>query len=47
MLACVVGFATVWRRFYAEAWMLGRIQFAVSTLHMIAVHPWIGWGLGF
>ena len=46
VLACVVGFATVWRRFYAEAWMLGRIQFAVSTLHMIAVHPWIGWGLG-
>jgi hypothetical protein len=46
VLACVVGFATVWRRFYAEAWMLGRIQFAISTLHMIAVHPWIGWGLG-
>ena len=46
VLLAVVGFATVWQRFYAESWMLGRVQFAISTLHMIPVHPWIGWGLG-
>jgi hypothetical protein len=46
VLASIVGFETVSERFYAEALSLGRLQFAISTLHMIAVHPWIGWGLG-
>jgi hypothetical protein len=46
VLACIVGFETALRRFYSESWMLGRLQWATSTLHMIAVHPWIGWGLG-
>ena len=42
----IVGFETASERFYSEALTLGRLQFAISTLHMIAVHPWIGWGLG-
>lgn len=42
----IVGFATASERFYSEALTLGRLQFAASTLHMIAVHPLIGWGLG-
>jgi hypothetical protein len=46
VLASVVGFEAALQRFYSEAWMLGRLQWAISTLHMIAVHPWIGWGLG-
>jgi len=46
VLTLIVGFATASERFYSEALTLGRLQFAVSTLHMIAVHPWIGWGLG-
>ena len=40
------GFGTISERFYSEALTAGRLQFAISTLHMIAVHPWIGWGLG-
>jgi hypothetical protein len=46
VLTLIVGFATASERFYAEALTLGRIQFAVSTMHMIAVHPFTGWGLG-
>ncbi len=46
ILTLIVGFETVSERFYSEAMTLGRLQFAISTLHMIAVHPWIGWGLG-
>jgi O-antigen ligase len=46
VLTLVVGFATASERFYSEALTLGRVQFAVSTLHMIDAHPWIGWGLG-
>jgi O-antigen ligase len=46
LLTLIVGFATASERFYSEALTLGRLQFAVSTLHMIAAHPWIGWGLG-
>jgi O-antigen ligase len=46
VLTLIVGFATASERFYSEALSLGRLQFAVSTLHMIAAHPWIGWGLG-
>ena len=46
VLTFIVGFETVSERFYSEAMTLGRLQFAISTLHMIAVHPWIGWGLG-
>jgi O-antigen ligase len=46
VLTLIVGFATASERFYSEALALGRIQFAASTLHMIAARPWIGWGLG-
>jgi O-Antigen ligase len=46
VLVSIVGFETISERFYSEALTLGRLQFAISTLHMIAVHPWIGWGLG-
>ncbi len=45
-LTLIVGFGTISKRFYSEAFTLGRLQFDISTLHMIAVHPWIGWGLG-
>src|ERR1700677_3881967 len=46
ILTLIVGFETVSERFYSEALTVGRLQFAVSTLHMIAARPWIGWGLG-
>jgi O-antigen ligase len=46
ILILIVGFETVSERFYSEALTLGRIQFAKSTLHMIAERPWTGWGLG-
>ena len=45
-LASIVGFEVPLKRFYSEAWMLGRLQWAISTLHMIAARPWAGWGLG-
>jgi O-Antigen ligase len=46
ILTLIVGFATASERFYSEALTLGRLQFAISTVHMIAARPWIGWGLG-
>jgi O-antigen ligase len=46
VLTLIVGFATTSARFSSEALTSGRIQFAVSTLHMIAAHPLVGWGLG-
>ena len=45
-LMLIVGFGTVWERFRAETLTQGRAQYAMSTLHMIALHPWIGFGLG-
>jgi hypothetical protein len=46
VLTLIVGFETASARFSSEPLTAGRIQFAVSTLHMISAHPWIGWGLG-
>jgi hypothetical protein len=46
VLTLIVGYATTSERFHSEALTLGRLQFAISSLHMIAVRPWIGWGLG-
>jgi hypothetical protein len=46
VLILIVGFATASERFYSEALTLGRVQFAISSLHMVAARPWIGWGLG-
>ncbi len=46
VLTLIVGFETASARFSSEPLTAGRVQFVVSTLHMIAVHPWVGWGLG-
>jgi hypothetical protein len=46
ILTLIVGFETASARFYSEALAAGRIQFALSSVHMIAAHPWVGWGLG-
>ncbi len=46
ILTLIAGFATASERFYTETFTAGRLQFAISTLHMIAAHPWLGWGLG-
>jgi O-Antigen ligase len=46
LLILIVGFETTSERFSSGALTAGRLQFAISTLHMIAVHPIIGWGLG-
>jgi len=45
-MTLIVGVNTLSERFLAEAMTLGRLQFAISTLHMIGVHPILGWGLG-
>jgi hypothetical protein len=46
LLTLIVGFETASARFSSGALTAGRLQFAISTLHMIAVHPLTGWGLG-
>jgi hypothetical protein len=46
LLTLIVGFETASARFSSGALTAGRLQFALSTLHMIAARPWIGWGLG-
>jgi|HubBroStandDraft_1064217.scaffolds.fasta_scaffold73390_2 hypothetical protein len=46
VLTLIVGFETASARFSSGALTAGRLQFALSTLHMIAARPWIGWGLG-
>jgi O-antigen ligase len=46
LFTLIVGFETTSTRFSSEALTAGRVQFAISTLHMIAARPWIGWGLG-
>jgi O-antigen ligase len=45
-LVLIVGYETTSERFATGALTAGRLQFAISTLHMIAVHPLTGWGLG-
>jgi len=46
ILTLIVGFETTSARFSSEALTAGRVQFAISTLHMIAERPLSGWGLG-
>jgi O-Antigen ligase len=46
ILTLIVGFETTSERFSSDPLIAGRLQFAVSTVHMIAAHPWVGWGLG-
>ena len=42
----VVGWESVWSRFWTPDPLAVRREFAVSTLHMAAAHPWLGTGLG-
>jgi len=44
--AVVVGPEAVWTRFWAPDPYSMRREFAISSLHMIAAHPWFGSGLG-
>jgi len=45
-VTAVVGWQHVWDRFLQPDLMVGRREFAVSSLRMIAAHPWFGVGLG-
>ena len=42
----VVGWQSVWQRFWEPDPFGTRREFAVSSLHMISDHPWFGVGLG-
>lgn len=42
----VVGWESVWSRFWAPDPLVVRRELAVSTLRMVASHPWFGTGLG-
>ena len=46
VFTAVVGWESVWSRFWAPDPLAVRRELAVSTLHMAAAHPWIGSGLG-
>lgn len=42
----IVGWGAMSERLAEADPMAGRREFAISSLHMIAAHPWIGFGLG-
>jgi O-antigen ligase len=42
----VVGWESVWNRFWEPDPMQMRRQLDISSLHMTAAHPWFGVGLG-
>ena len=46
VFTAVVGWDSVWSRFWAPDPLVVRRELAVSTLHMAASHPWFGNGLG-
>ena len=46
LFTLVVGWETVWSRFWTPDPLAVRRQLAVSTLHMAVAHPWFGTGLG-
>ena len=46
LFTAVVGWGNIWSRFWAPDPMQIRRQLVLSTLHMIAAHPWFGVGLG-
>jgi O-antigen ligase len=46
LFTVVVGYEHVWNRFWAPDPMQVRLQLDLSSLHMIAAHPWFGVGLG-
>jgi O-antigen ligase len=46
VFTAIVGWETVWVRFWAPDPMAVRREFDISSLHMIAARPWCGFGLG-
>jgi hypothetical protein len=42
----VVGWGAIWRRFSISDPYSGRRELAISSLHMAADRPWLGFGLG-
>jgi O-antigen ligase len=46
LFTCVAGWQSVWIRFWAPDPLAVRRELAISSLHMIAAHPWFGVGLG-
>jgi hypothetical protein len=46
VLTAVVGWGSVWNRFWAPDPLAVRRELAVSTFHMAVAHPWFGTGLG-
>jgi O-antigen ligase len=46
VFASVVGWESVWNRFWQSDPMQMRRELAISSLHMTAAHPWFGVGLG-
>jgi O-antigen ligase len=46
VFTAVVGWETVWTRFWAPDPMTLRREFNISSLHMITARPWFGFGLG-
>ena len=46
VFTAVVGWESVWSRFWTPDPMAVRRELAVSTLQMAAAHPWFGTGLG-
>jgi len=46
VFATVVGWESVWNRFWQPDPMQMRRQLDISSVHMIAAHPWFGVGLG-
>jgi len=46
VFTAVVGWESVWMRFWTPDPLGIRRELAVSTAHMIASHPWFGTGLG-
>jgi O-antigen ligase len=46
VFASVVGWESVWNRFWQPDPMQMRRQLDISSIHIIAAHPWFGVGLG-
>lgn len=46
LFTAIVGPETVWTRFWTPDPYALRRELAVSSLHMVAAHPWFGTGLG-
>jgi hypothetical protein len=46
VVTAVVGWESVWNRFWAPDPLAVRRELAISSFHMAASHPWFGTGLG-